>query len=97
MHGYHLLAPNGEAIEQVLILILLTTNNSCFFCLLEPVNWIKIFTVIKEKPKLAIIWCYDVVDKGITAKVEEERTKTITLKYTASNGNKRGVEVRSNH
>ena len=60
-------------------------------------NWIKIFTVIKEKPKLTIVWCFDVLDKCIKAKVEEERTKTITLKYTASNGNKRGVEVRSNN
>ena len=46
---------------------------------------------------MTIVWCFDVLDKCIIAKVEEERTKTITLKYTTSNGNKRGVEVRSNH
>ena len=59
-------------------------------------NWLKIFKVIKEKPKLTIVWCFDVLDNCIKAKVEEERTKTMNLKYTASNGNKRGVEVRSN-
>ena len=45
---------------------------------------------------MTIVWCFDVLDKCIKVKVEDERTKTIALKYTSSDRNVGGVEVRSN-
>ena len=59
---------------------------------MKPMNWIKIFKVIKKKSEWTIVWCFDVLDECIKAEVEEERTKTIMLKYIASNRKRCGSQ-----
>ena len=78
----------------MLIFVFLTTYNSPIVCKFKPMNWAKTLVTINKIPELTIFWSFNVLYKRAETKVEE-RTKTVTLKYSPSNRDVGGLEIGS--
>ena len=83
--------------EEMLIFIFLTAYNSRIVCKLKPVNWIKTFVAVNQKPILTIFRGFNVLYECVKTKIEKERTKTVTLKYSLSDRDVRGLEIGSSN
>ena len=83
--NYHLnpTTTNGKTIKM-LILVLLTTCNSCIACKWKPVNWTEILVAVNTKPTLKIFKGFNVLYKCEKTRLEKERTKIVALKYSTS-------------
>ena len=58
-------------------------------------NWAKTLVTINKIPELTIFWSFNVLYKRAETKVEKERTKIVTLKYSPSDRDVGGLEIGS--
>jgi hypothetical protein len=84
------LTPHGETVKEVLIFRLLSRYDSSVISKLKPVDRIN---KSKGKTKLAIFFCFYVLNKSVEAHVKQEWTKAVTLQNTSTDWNKRSLKT----